>query len=223
MRDATRQVVGIVGDVRDADGRDAEPTIYVPLLQADDQLLARQHALTSMRWIVRTAADPELMAAPVTALLERAAPGAAVVQTRSMTAILSEQIARARLALQLLSAFAAMALLLALVGLYGFVANAVRQRTQELGIRLALGASGARLLRLVVRESGEIVAGGIIVGVLASMLLGTGIETVVFGTRPLPMIYLLGAAVALLCAALTAAVVAAVPVMRLDPRTVIDR
>jgi predicted permease len=220
--DVTRHIVGVVADLRGSEARAAEPTIYIPLFQAGDSLLARQEALVSLRWIVRAAADPRLIGSAIATTLERAAPGAAVVEVRPMSEILAEQVARARFALQLLGAFAGLSVLLAMVGLYGFVTNSVAQRKKELGIRSALGASGTQLLRLVMQQGAQIILAGIVVGSVAAVVLGAGIEHLLFGTRALPASYLASIALLQLCAAGAAAVVAALPALDADPRRIID-
>lgn len=220
--DQMRTIVGVVADTRGRDTGDSEPTIYVPMAQAGNALLQRQQMIAPLRWLVRTSIDPRLVGPASFTALEQAAPGTAVSQPKAMSELLGAQVARARFALQLLGTFAAMSVMMVLVGLYGFVNNSVTQRTKELCIRNALGASRGQLLRLILGQGAAIVAGGIVVGVLGATLMGAGIEHYVFGVKALAPSTL--AAIALLqsLAAATATVIAALPAAEVDPRRVID-
>ena len=220
--DDTRQIVGVLADVRGADSPDAEPTVYIPMWQAGDQLLARQLTLSPLRWVVRANTDPRVLASTVSTALERAGPGLSVVQAESMQDALASQLARARFALQLLGAFTFVAVLLATVGLYGFIANAVAQRRKELGIRTALGASSGRLLHMIVWQGGRIVVGGTALGLVGATLVGIGLERFIFGTRPLAAEQLAGLALLQLFVAAAAAFLAALPATSIDPRQVIE-
>jgi predicted permease len=220
--DDTREIVGVIADVRRADSSEAEPTVYIPMWQAGDHVLARQQTLSPLRWVVRANTDPRVLASTIATALERAGPGLSVVQAESMQDVLASQLARARFALQLLGGFTAVSVLLATVGLYGFIANAVAHRRKELGIRTALGASSGRLVHMIVWHGGRVVLGGIVLGLIGATLVGVGLERFIFGTRPLPAGQLAGLALLQLFVAAGAAFVAALPVTRIDPRRVID-
>jgi hypothetical protein len=220
--DEMREIVGVVDDVRGRDGSPAEPTVYIPLSQASDRVLAAQQTRTPLRWIVRVASDAALLGSGVASAIERSAQGAPVVVVPSMSELLAEQAARARFTLQLLGAFAVLAVLLALVGVYGFVANAVAQRKKELCIRSALGASRADLLRLVSRQGTQIVLGGALVGIAAAAMMGAVSEHVVVGARALDSATLVIVALSQAVAAAIATFMAARPAMHIDPRRVVD-
>jgi putative ABC transport system permease protein len=210
-RDDTRQIIGVVGDVLGRDVGTAEPTVYVPMLQVSATVLQRLQATAPLRWIVRAGGDGHLIGPAVATALERTAPGTVVTQSASLSTALAEQLARAQLTAQLLSAFASLSVVLVLVGLYGFVASAVAERRLELSIRAALGASGANLLQLITTQGLAIVIAGIGVGVVAALLAGAGIEASVAGTKGLTLTRLGLLAIAQLATAGAATLVAAWP------------
>ena len=220
--DQMRSIVGVVADTRGRDTGESEPTLYIPMAQADGALLQRQQMIAPLRWLLRTSIDPRLVGGAAFTALEHAAPGIAVTQPTVMSELLGAQVARARFVLQLLGTFAGVSVLMALVGLYGFVANSVTQRSKELCIRNALGASRRQLLRLILSQGAAIVAGGIVVGVVGATLMGAGIEHYVFGVKALPLSTLAAIAVLQSLAAATATIIAALPGAEVDPRRVID-
>jgi putative ABC transport system permease protein len=205
------QIVGIVGDVKHINLRNGiRPEFYLPM---------SRFTLGAAGLVVRTSGDA---AALMPALQRRvwsldnefAGNLAAPVET-----LLHSSLAPARIAATLLAIFAAATLLLGLVGVYGVLAYAVRQRTREMGIRLALGASQGEVLRMVLREAMSLAGAGVAVGLLAALLLSRYIESLLFGVTSLdPMTYAIVAA-AVPCAALLAAYVPARRATRVDPAT----
>ena len=135
----------------------------------------------------------------------------------AMDELLSHSVAQPRLNLTLLVAFASIALLLAAVGVYGVMAYAVVQRTQELGIRMALGATQGDVLKLVLFEGGRLAAIGLGVGLLASVALTRLMASLLFGVKPTdPVTFALVAAV-LACVALIACYIPAQRATKVDP------
>ncbi len=198
-------IVGVVGDV--AVGRleqATEPAFYVPYTQAPE---------IAMRLALRTRGDAAGMGEAVRRIAQEIDPEVALYQVYTMDSLLrqSESVFLRRFPLLLLGAFAATALLLAIVGTYGVVSYAVAQRVRELGIRIALGASSRRVVGLVVGHVAVVAAVGIGAGLLLAAALSTRAEGLLYGVRATdPATY---GAVALLLAVVAAAA-AAIPARR---------
>ncbi len=203
------EVVGVVADsVINNIGEEPTPMIYRPLMQ--------EYAPAA--WIVaRTGSDPEKILGSVrdqVRTLDKNMP------LRNVTTI-PEQIDRglwaSRMGAALLSIFGGLALLLAMIGIYGVMSYSVDQRTQEIGIRMALGARSGDVLRMVIRQGMLLVAAGAGAGILASLLLGKLIAGLLYGITPQDPVTLAGVAVALTGVALFACYVPALRATRVDP------
>jgi putative ABC transport system permease protein len=208
-------IVGIVGDVSH-DGLDvgAEPEVYLPLPQEFTSLgtgFAR-----GLSVVVRAAGD-----APVAPLLRSAVSDVddrqPVAAIRQMDELIAQSVAPRRLNLLLLSAFAGVAVLLTAAGLYGVMSYLVAQRTREIGLRMALGATPAGMLRLVLRQAGVMTVAGIAMGLVGALLLARSLASLLFGVDPTdPAVYV----VVSVLLALVAAVAIAIPcarAARVDP------
>jgi predicted permease len=178
-----RQVIGIVGDVRDNGlNRDPQPTMYVPNAQVPDALNLLNARITPMKWVVRTANDPMTLSPAIQEQL-RQASGLPLGDVRTMTQIISRSTSRERFNMLLMSVFAGAALLLAAIGVYGLMAYSVQQRTQEIGIRLALGAATVDVRRMVIAQGMMFALIGVTVGGAAAFGLTRFIKTFLYGVE----------------------------------------
>ena len=163
-----RQIIGVVSDVRDGGlNNEPGPHMYVPNAQVPDALNALNVRITPIAWVVRTQGDPYGVSNAVQEQL-RQVSGLPVSSIRSMEEVVSRSISRQRFNVMLMSVFGASALLLAAIGIYGLMAYSVAQRTQEIGIRIALGAEAVQVRRMVVVQGMRLAIIGVIVGLGAA-------------------------------------------------------
>ncbi len=207
------QIVGVVGNVKHSGlDVDAEPEAYLPYLQTSYDPETR-----AMSVVVRTSGSLEAVSATLRAAVRELDKDQPVGVVRPMDDLLSDSMAPRRLNLLLVGAFAIAALALTGAGLYGVMAYVVAQRTREIGIRMALGATGASVLALVLRQAGAMTLAGIAVGLAGALALTRVLSGLLFGvSRTDPAVY---AAVSLLLAfvALLAAAVPCRRAMRVEP------
>jgi predicted lysophospholipase L1 biosynthesis ABC-type transport system permease subunit len=196
MEDPPRQIIGVAGDVRDGGlNRDPLPIMYVPWAQLPDAHSANLLQITPLAWIVRTRGEPYAMSGAIQQALREASAGLAAARPRSMEDVVVRSTARSDFNVVLLTIFAASALVLAAIGVYGLMAYSVQQRTQEIGIRLALGADAHRVRNMVVVQGMSVALVGVVVGlasafgltrIIAGFLFGvTARDPLVFVTVPL--------------------------------------
>ena len=175
--------------------RDPQPIMYVPWAQMPDTHSTNLLDITPLSWIVRTRGAPYAMSNAVQEQLRQASGGLAVAPPRTMDDIVAQSTARSDFNTFVLAFFAGSALLLAAIGIYGLMAYSVQQRTQEIGIRMALGAEAQGVRNMVLRQGMSVVAVGVIIGlgsalgltrVIAAFLFGVSTrDPLVFATVPL--------------------------------------
>jgi putative ABC transport system permease protein len=175
-------VAGIVGDVKFTSlTKDADPEFYVPY---------RQSAQSDMVLTVRTASDPLLLASALREAVHQTDAAQPVSKVTTMAQLLDYSVGTPRLAAALLTIFGAIALLLAAVGIYGVIAFSVARRTREIGVRIALGAGGRDVLRMVVGQAVVLAVIGVAVGIAGALALTSAIQGMLFGvTATDPLIY----------------------------------
>ena len=179
-----RQIVGIVADIRDGGlNSDPGPIMYVPQAQLPDAANALNLRITPIAWVVRTRVPPYSTSAGIQEQL-RQVSGLPVSDVRSMDDVVSRSISRQQFNMLLMTVFGSAALLLAAIGIYGLMAYAVEQRTQEIGIRLALGASAGDVRRLVIVQGMTLALVGVAVGLASSFGLARVIASLLFGVTP---------------------------------------
>ncbi len=211
------EIVGVVGDVRSSLNEPAPPTFYLPIAQASfttDQFI---QAWSPTSILVRTAVNPLSLSHAVEAAVRDTDPNIPIGHIRSMEEVLSVSLAFQRLLMALMSVFAVLALLLAAVGIYGVLSYAVRQRTREIGIRLAMGAQRADVLRLVVGQGFRLTLAGLIIGVAGALALTHYLSSLLFGIKPDDPLTFVAVSLLLLAVALLAAYVPALRATKVDP------
>ena len=207
--DALGEIVGVVGNIRRASLTDApRAEMYFPVEQAPQ-------AGTTL--FIRTAGDPRAAIAAVRTTLRSIEPQIALRGIQTLDEVARESVQVTRLALWLLGAFAASALALAAVGIYGVMSYAVRQRTREIGTRLALGATSGDILWLVMRVGIRVAGLGAVLGVGAGLLAARSLSALLFGTSPSDPLTLGVAVTILLGIAVVACYVPARRAARVDP------
>jgi predicted permease len=176
-----RQIVGIVGDIK-SNGLDsqASPQMFVAQAQVPDAANALNVGLTPISWIVRTQTPPQTLSGTIQDQL-RQATGLPVSDIKSMDDIVSVSVSRQKFNMWVMSVFGGCALLLAAIGIYGLMAYSVEQRTQEIGIRLALGAQASQVKNMVVLQGVRLALVGVALGLGGAFWLAKFITAFLFG------------------------------------------
>jgi putative ABC transport system permease protein len=186
VNDRPRQVVGVVADVRETSSqRDFAPHVFVPEPQLP--LASRgwfQSPRLTMTFLVRTATDPLQVVGTLRSAVAEVYRSQPIYDIRTMNDAMAEQLASWQQYLMLLGAFAGIAAVLTIVGVYGLVAYGIGQRTQEIGIRRALGATAGGVLRLVLRQGLVLIGIGIAVGVAGSLAATRMLQSLLWGVSP---------------------------------------
>jgi predicted permease len=203
------EVAGVLGDVRNASlAADVSPEIYLPFPQLP---------WASMNLVVRTAGDPHGFVAAVRGRVLAVDKDQPVTAVATMEEVMEQAAAPPRFTAWLLSALAAMALVLAVVGIYGAIAYSVAERTEEMGVRLALGAGRADIVRLVLRQGLLLALGGTGVGLVASLGLTRLLESQIYRVSVTDPITFAGCAAVFTAVAALASYLPARRAMRVDP------
>ncbi len=182
--DPPREIVGVVGSVRETGLGDSDVGVmYLPESQVAEGITALANSVIPLSWIVRTPMDPLTMRSAVEAAIHETDRQLPVARQRTMEQVLSEAVARQNFNMLLLSIFAGVALLLASIGIYGLMSYTVQQRTQEIGIRLALGANRKDMLRLVLGQGMKLAAIGVVLGAGIAFGLTRLLKSLLFGVN----------------------------------------
>jgi putative ABC transport system permease protein len=203
------EIIGVVGNVHEM-GLDAvpEPAVYWPHPEL---------VMSAMTVLVRTSGDPLALFSAARTELQKLDPELPMAAVATMDQLLADSLSRSRFTMLLLGIFAAVALLLAAVGIYGLIAYSVTQRTQELGIRIALGAQRRDVLRLVLAQGTRLTLLGLALGVLAALALSRLLATLLFGVTATDPLTFAGVAALLAFVALLACFIPARRATRVDP------
>jgi putative ABC transport system permease protein len=202
-------VVGIVRDVKSGrlDAGDA-PLMYRSVLQTSN---------LNLTLVVRTRHDPAMLAESVRREVRAVDPNEPVFSVRTMDQVVASALAERRFTMLLLALFAVTALLLSAIGIYGVMAYFVTQRTHEIGIRMALGASPGDVVGMVLRQGVRLAAAGVVAGILGALVVTRAIATLLFGVSPRDPATLLTLSATLTVVALIACYVPARRATRVDP------
>jgi predicted permease len=212
-----RQIVGVVADVRgDALNHDPQDMIYTPLAQLSEPSTGDWHSF-GLSLVVRTKTNPDAAAPAIVGAVHGYDPSEPVTDIRTLADIVDQSLSQQRFTMMLLAAFAALALLLAGIGIYSVLAYSVGRRIREIGIRMALGAQVHDVLRLVVTDGLKPVLTGVVLGSFAALALSPVLAALVYGvsTRDFPTFGLV--CVLLIVVALVACVAPTVRATRVEP------
>jgi predicted permease len=218
-----REIVGVVGDIQQKSGwgdgapTAAMPDIYIPATQVEDKFMQLVHTWFSPSWIVRTAGPPEGIVGGMQRALESVDPQLPFAGFHSMEDVRYRALAQERFQAVLLGALAGLALLLAAVGIYGLIANSVAERTRELGIRLALGATVPQAMRSVALPGVALALAGVAVGSVLAGFASQLLRHLIWGVRPGDPLTFVAVGLGLLAVAAAASFLPALRVTRLNP------
>ena len=202
-------IVGVVGDVRDQALNLETPSLYYAIPQRGSWPL--------MDVVVRTQGSPKAALATIRERVHKLDTGLALANVNTMEQWLSNSAAQPRLNTVLLTTFAIVALLIAAIGIYGVLAYSVNQRTREIGLRMALGATPGSVLRLIVIEGMKVVLIGVVIGLAGGLALGRAVSSLVFGVPVRDPLTFTLVAVMLTGIALAACAIPARRASRVDP------
>jgi predicted permease len=214
-----RTVVGIVGDVRVRGlERTSEPQMYLPARQAPDEFPASRDPKDL---VIRHSGPDDALVAAVRQVVRAVDPEQPISEVRPLGAVLARETATRRGQLQVLGVFAVVAILLSAVGIYGLLAFTVAQRSQEIGVRLALGADPARVGRMILADGMRLALFGIVPGILGAYLAARGMSALLFGVAPGDPATFATAVSVVLLMTLAGTVVPALRAVRMTPMSVL--
>jgi predicted permease len=204
------RVIGVVADVRESSLEQASsPAMFVPMTQNSDA--------EGATLVVRTKLKPDALSSSVLATLRSLNPSQPATEFRSLQFLVDHSISPRRFFVQLVAAFAALGVLLAALGIYGVISYSVTQKTQEIGVRMALGASASRVQREILTSTLRLALAGILLGTAASFAAAKLIATLLFATSPRDPLTFVWMVTVLLAVALISGYVPARRASRIDP------
>ncbi len=206
------EIVGVVGDMKQNLASEASSEMYIPYRQADSML-----PIFAMSVVLRTAGDPHAEVSALRGAVHNLNPNQPVVKFRTMQENIATSVSDPRFRTILLGIFAASALLLSVIGLYGLMAYSVTQRTSEIGIRLALGAQRADVTKMIIRDGLKLVLTGIVLGVAGALVLTRLLARFLYGVLPNDPATFVVVSVILAAVALVACYIPARRAMKVDP------
>jgi len=184
FEEPARLIVGVVGDVRDGGlNRDPRSVMITPLAQMTDGLTELNSKVAPLTWVIRARSDPHQLTAVASDVLRQASGGFPVAKVRTMDEVVVRSTARQDFNMLLLTIFGGSALVLAAIGIYGLMAYSVQQRTQEIGIRMAMGADRGRITKMVVWQGMRLTLVGVVVGIGAAFGLTKLVASLLFGVK----------------------------------------
>ena len=207
--DGYYEIVGVASDVRQAGlGESPDPTMYVPY---------RQDVFSQMWVVVRTEGDPAALSPLVRQTLQSLDPSIAAALMSPLKDVITNSVGQERFSMLLLALFALIALFLASVGLYGVVAYSVSQRTQEIGVRMAIGAQGRDVIAMIVGGGMKLALIGVAIGIAGALALASVVSSMLYEVTPFDPISYTVTPIVLLAVAVLACYIPARRAMRIDP------
>jgi len=205
-----REIVGVVGTIRLAAlDREVKPAMYLPA----DQL----NTWCCLYSVVRTSLDATSLAASVQRIVSAIDKDIPITQVRTMKELLFMQLSQPRFAMVLLSAFAGLAMVLTVVGLYGVMTYSVSRRTREIGVRMALGAQRSSVLRMVLQDAAILLGAGIVIGAVSALASASILRNMLYGIRPRDPAVMVSVCAAVAFVGLAAAYIPARRAAKVDP------
>lgn len=212
-----RTVVGVVGDIRVRGlERSSEPQVYLPAPQATVSTFYAPKDLA-----IKSSVSPTTLVAALRDIIARADPEQPISEIRPLIDIVDLETAPRRVQVRVLAAFAALAFLLAGVGLHGLLAFNVSQRAREIGVRIALGAERSAILRMVIGRAMTLTVIGLLLGSVLAFITGRAMQALLAGVSPADFATFSGAVVLSLLMAFAGSLMPALRAVRVDPITVI--
>jgi putative ABC transport system permease protein len=205
----SREVVGVVGDTKQSLDKDPANQMYIPY--------AQDPTWSSLALVVRTAGEPGALAASVREAIRAVDKGTPAYNVRTMNDVVSRSAAPRRTPMLLLSAFAGVALFLAMLGIYGVSSYYVTQRTHEIGVRMALGAQIVDVLKLVLQRAMLLAIVGIGIGTIGAIAVTRYLTTLLFGVKPIDVVTFIAVAIALAVVVFVACLIPARRAAKIDP------
>jgi putative ABC transport system permease protein len=217
-KDSIRQIIGIVGDIRDVSlDRNPRPAMYVPIAQLPDAINTINLRQLPVAWFVHASVSTRGLGPAIQAELREASGGLPLAHVRSMDEVEAQSTMRQDFNMLLMTIFAGAALLLGAVGVYGVMAYLVVQRTHEVGIRVALGASPKEILWLVLNRGARLTIVGVFLGVLGAFAATRLLKAFLYGIKPNDPLTFVGVPLFLILVSLLACYIPARKATRVDP------
>jgi putative ABC transport system permease protein len=186
------------------------PELYFPAAQLSE-------SISGMTFVISTSVEPSSVTHAVTAAIQSVDPSQPVFGVKTMTEVVSDSLSNQRLYAWLLGVFSALALILASAGIYGVMSYLVTQRTQEFGLRMALGASTHNVLGMVLRQALLLISAGLAIGLAGALGLTRVLTNFLFGVKPIDVPTFAGVSLVLTLVALLATYLPALRATRVDP------
>ncbi len=215
------EIVGVVSDVKQAFDADSNGEMFVPYAQYPDPILVGLYLNVAL--VVRTAAEPELVTSSVRSVMREIDPTQPLVNVRTMEGAIAGTVAQPRFQMALLLIFGCLAVTLAAVGVYGVMAYTVSQRTAEIGVRMAVGATPGRVVAMVVWQGAQLALFGMILGLIAAALAVGAVQSLLFQVDGLDPLTFGIASLVLGAAALLASYIPARRAARISPLAALSR
>jgi|SoiMethySBSTD1v2_1073268.scaffolds.fasta_scaffold04029_3 putative ABC transport system permease protein len=217
----TMEIVGVVGDVKQSFEAGSNAEMFVPYGQYPDPILAPMYLNTAL--VVRASGEPLDLTNSLRAAILEIDPGQPLVNVRTMEMAMAGTVAQPRFQMILLMVFASIAVALAAIGVYGIMAYTVSQRTPEIGVRMAVGASPNRVVRMVVWQGARLAVMGVVLGMIAAALAAGAMQTLLFDIKGIDPLTFAAAPVFLGIAAILASYIPARRAARISPLAALGR